>query len=203
MEPWLHAQLPSMQTHKRLNNMQSTLQSFLSHKEQSIRFFKKCVWSYVMVSWLYSLWPSDYGLSVFFSFFSFSVYSVNEITATFRRENTQSSAWRTVPRNLQGLICFWFCSQINVTLLYWLAWERGHRLMLGTLHFFFTLCSIQTICLCLMHLPLKIEPLLQNWPGQDGVLHYQKNTKTQTLYQSKIKNIYMLISPLTAHWSRI
>lgn len=70
-------------------------------------------------------------------FFSFSVCSVNEITTTFRRENTQSSARRTVPRNLQGLICFWFCSQINVTPLYWLACERGHSWCLA--HFIFSL----------------------------------------------------------------
>lgn len=90
--------------------------------------------------WCHDFTVCDHLMNIlslhFFSLFSFSVYSVNEITATFRRENTQSSARRTVPRNLQGLICFWFCSQINVTLLYWLAWERGHRLMLGTLHFF-------------------------------------------------------------------
>lgn len=101
IEPWLHWQQLSMQTHERLNNMQSTLWSFLSHKEQSIQCSQKCVRSYVMVSWLYSFWPSDeYSISAFFSFSSFSVYSVNEITTTFRRENTQSSARRTVPRNL-------------------------------------------------------------------------------------------------------
>jgi len=67
IEPWLHWQQLSMQTHERLNNMQSTLWSFSSHKEQSIQCSQKCVTSYVMVSWLYSFWPSDeYSISAFF-----------------------------------------------------------------------------------------------------------------------------------------
>lgn len=136
--------------------------------------------------WCHDFTVCDHLMNIlsllFFSFFSFSVYSVNEITTTFRRENTQSSAQRTVPRNLQGLICFWFCSQINVTPLYWLAWERGHSWCLA--QFIFSLpFALFKLYVRVMHLPLKcffvfskLSKRKKNW----------SRTSTQYLYAIKV-----------------